>query len=91
MTKALFGLSLVAALAVGGTSFPASAQTPEPVTTISAAKKHHAARRAKRSRPAAGQIACTQTGCHRIPPNCFPTAGFNGWGDPTGYDVVICR
>ena len=38
-----------------------------------------------------GQIACTVTGCHRIPPNCHPQMGYTPGGIPTGFDIVVCR
>jgi hypothetical protein len=39
----------------------------------------------------AGQIACTVSGCDRIPPGCHPQTGYNWDGIPTGFDVVVCR
>jgi hypothetical protein len=53
---------------------------------ITATKKPPASRRQE-----AGQIACTVTGCHRIPPGCHPQTGYNWDGIPTGFDVVVCR
>jgi hypothetical protein len=38
-----------------------------------------------------GQIACGKYGCARIPPNCHPTTDYDWWGNPTGYDRVVCR
>lgn len=56
-------------------------------TTISAAsKKSTSAQRQER-----GQIACTVSGCQRIPPNCHPETGYNWDGIPTGFDIVVCR
>ena len=50
-----------------------------------AAKKRHS------DRAQAGQIACTVSGCHRIPPQCHPEQGYTPWGTPTGFDIVVCR
>lgn len=47
--------------------------------------------RPPRTRPPQGQIACGRYGCVRIPPNCHPEQTFDRWGNPTGYDAVICR
>jgi len=51
---------------------------------------------AKKRKPAdraetGGQIACTVTGCQRIPARCHPQTGYNWNGVPTGFDVVVCR
>lgn len=37
-----------------------------------------------------GQIACTVTGCQRIPPRCHPEMGYTPDGIPTGFDIVVC-
>jgi hypothetical protein len=37
------------------------------------------------------QIACTKYGCHPIPPGCTPTTQYDWWGNPTGYDRIVCR
>ena len=44
-----------------------------------------------RQHGAPGQIACTVAGCHPIPLNCHPEAGYNWDGIPTGFDIVVCR
>ncbi len=36
------------------------------------------------------KIACTPAGCHPIPLGCYPEPDFDIWGNPTGYDRVIC-
>jgi hypothetical protein len=36
-------------------------------------------------------IACTKYGCHPIPPNCTPATQLDFWGNPTGYDRIVCR
>jgi hypothetical protein len=65
----------------------------QPVTTqhglllSAAAKKSGQARQ----RGVPGQIACTITGCHPIPPHCHPETGYNWDGIPTGFDIVVCR
>jgi hypothetical protein len=55
--------------------------------TISAASKKSTTAEPQET----GQIACTITGCQRIPPNCHPQTGYNWDGIPTGFDVVVCR
>lgn len=55
--------------------------------SLSAATKKPASTR--QARPP-GQIACTVTGCHPIPPNCHPEMGYNWDGIPTGFDIVVC-
>ena len=37
------------------------------------------------------QIACTKYGCYAIAPNCRPTTQYDFFGNPTGYDRVVCR
>ena len=37
------------------------------------------------------KIACTKYGCHPIAPNCQPTTQYDWWGNPTGYDRIVCR
>ncbi len=56
-------------------------------TALSAATKKSSAKR----RQETGQIACTVSGCHRIPSNCRPETGYNWDGIPTGFDIVVCR
>lgn len=56
-------------------------------TTISAASKKSTSARRQEN----GQIACTVSGCQRIPPNCRPQTGYNWDGIPTGFDIVVCR
>ncbi|MGB8125208.1 MAG: hypothetical protein WCF50_16075, partial [Pseudolabrys sp.] len=54
-------------------------------TLSSAAKKSTATRRR-----APSQVACTELGCHAIPPGCRPQMGYNWDGIPTGFDIVVC-
>jgi len=54
---------------------------------VSAASKKPAASRRREE----GQIACTVSGCQRIPPNCHPKTEYNWDGIPTGFDMVVCR
>jgi hypothetical protein len=67
---------------------PAWSTGPAPTdqTLLSAKKKH----RVHHPRRPAGQIACTPAGCHRIPPNCHPEAALDFWGNPSGFDRIIC-
>ncbi len=86
------GIAIIAAvtatLAFGLAPSPAapgaSAHTAGTLT-LSAAKKPD-----RHGTAASGQIACTPTGCQRIPPDCHPEPGFDFWGNPTGYDVIVC-
>ena len=43
------------------------------------------------ARSAPRQVACTEFGCHPIPPNCRPQTGYRWDGMPSGFDVVVCR
>lgn len=54
--------------------------------TLSAASKKKTA--AKRQREPS-QVACTELGCHPIPPGCHPQMGYNWDGIPTGFDIVV--
>lgn len=53
---------------------------------LSAAAKKSTATRQR----APSQIACTELGCHPIPPGCHPQMGYNWDGIPTGFDIVVC-
>lgn len=61
-------------------------EPPVGVAISAASKKSTSARRQE-----SGQIACTVSGCQRIPPNCHPQTGYNWDGIPTGFDIVVCR
>jgi len=79
--------ALVLAAFLGALSTAGSTAQVSSGTTISAAsKKSTSAQRQER-----GQIACTVSGCQRIPPNCHPETGYNWDGIPTGFDNVVCR
>jgi len=52
--------------------------------------KDHLEAKKKVRRGGPGQIACTVTGCHRIPPGCHPEMGYDLDGVPTGFDIVVC-
>lgn len=97
-TRHLVIAMIATAFALGALSSPAVAQTPpgappagveKPQVEKVRSKKPRIKPRAVR-RPAGGQIACTQYGCHRIPAGCHPTQGFLWNGMPSGYDVIIC-
>lgn len=45
---------------------------------------------AKRAYRNGRKIACTRYGCHPIPRGCYPTPEFDFWGNPTGYDRIVC-
>ena len=75
--------------AFSGAACAATSDLPEGpfgITLSAASRKSTTARR-----PETGQIACTVTGCQRIPPNCHPETGYNWDGIPTGFDIVVCR
>lgn len=52
--------------------------------------QHHRRHAMRVARPQ-GHIACDKYGCHPIPPGCYPEPGFDWRGNPTGYDVTVCR
>ena len=61
-------------------------EVPFGINISAVSKKSTSARRQE-----AGQIACTVSGCQKIPPNCHPEAGYNWDGIPTGFDIIVCR
>ena len=56
--------------------------------TLSAATKK---KKAATRRQDPNQVACTELGCHPIPPGCHPQTGYNWDGMPTGFDIVVCQ
>ena len=36
------------------------------------------------------QIACTELGCHPVPPGCMPRPGRTFDGLPSGFDAIVC-
>ncbi|HZP69149.1 MAG TPA: hypothetical protein VFB29_04320 [Pseudolabrys sp.] len=82
---------MIRLVAIAGLAMAFAASVPvyaaPQVATISAATKKAKPVR----RQDAGQIACTVSGCHRIPPGCHPQTGYNWDGIPTGFDIVVCR
>lgn len=59
--------------------------------TVAMALPAAAARKKPQQTPRPQQyIACTPAGCHPTPPGCHPEIGFDPWGNPTGYDIVVC-
>lgn len=77
-------LALAFAVTVAAALPPASAQSSQ---QVSKPKKKTVKRPARSAR----QIACTEFGCHPIPPNCRPQTGYRWDGMPSGFDVVVCR
>jgi len=57
--------------------------------SVAAAQTDSMALSAKK-RQASGQIACTVFGCHPIPRGCYIRTEYDFWGNPTGFDRVIC-
>lgn len=77
-------LALAFAAAVTAPAAPAAAQSQQ-VTK----PKKKTVKRPVRSAPR--QIACTEFGCHPIPPNCRPQTGYRWDGMPSGFDIIVCR
>ncbi len=49
------------------------------------------ARKQRRARHYDGRkIACRPSGCFRIPYGCHPAVEYDWWGNPTGYDKIVC-
>lgn len=61
-------------------------EVPFGIAISAASKKSTSTRRQE-----TGQIACTVSGCQKIPSNCHPETGYNWDGIPTGFDIVVCR
>ncbi len=38
----------------------------------------------------AGQIACTVSGCQRVPPGCHSETAYTFDGIPTRFDMIVC-
>ena len=77
---------VIAAFLGASCTTPRSAEAPVGITVSAASKKSTSTRRQE-----SGQIACTVSGCQRIPPGCHPETGYNWDGIPTGFDIVVCR
>lgn len=80
------GLALALGVMTGLSGSGLAAAVSNQAETLSAAKK----KPARRVHRPARQIACTVFGCQRVPPGCYPRAGFDFWGNPTGFDVIVC-
>jgi hypothetical protein len=74
-------LIAVAALAAGTRCDRALAQTD--TVTFSAAKISLA-------QTSGRWTACTRSGCHPILRGCHIETEYDLWGNPTGYDKVVC-
>jgi hypothetical protein len=85
-------LSLLAALALALTAAPRPATAQGFVKTPSWHLTPTPVAKKKRRRPRTNgrKIACTRWGCHRIPYGCYPTTEYDFWGNPTGYDAIVC-
>ena len=77
---------VIAAFLGASCTTPRSAEAPVGITVSAASKKSTSTRRQE-----SGQIACTVSGCQRIPPGCHPETGYNWDGIPTGFDIVVCH
>ena len=89
---ALLFLALLAALALALAAAPRPTaaqglmQAPDwqPAPTQVAQKK-------KRRPHSDGRIiACRPGGCFRIPYGCHTETEFDFWGNPTGFDAIVC-
>jgi hypothetical protein len=97
-------LTFAAAALLIGATMPVHAETnaaPQTETQAYQSEAFSAAKRKKKSTAGRSgyqaygrsgtQIACTQFGCHPIPPGCRIRTGYNPWTwDPTGFDEVVC-
>lgn len=88
MRRVLTTALVAAAFSFGTIAAPALAQTDSP---RAAATKQHAKKRIVREPQDGRKIACTPAGCAPIPRNCYPTPGMRWDGDPSGFDVIVCR
>jgi hypothetical protein len=70
---------------LGELSFVQTTVAADTATLSAATKKNPAASRQREP----SQVACTELGCHPIPPGCRSQMGYNWDGIPTGFD--ICR
>ena len=68
-------------LDLGELSVVQKAVAGDTVALSAATKKKKTATR--RQEP--NQVACTELGCHPIPPGCHPQMGYNWDGIPTGF------
>ena len=93
MQQRHLALTLIAIVfAFVGLSEAAPAQPRHDTASMPAkAKKPPLKRRADVKHRDTRQVACTPFGCQRIPRNCHPEPGFNWDGEPTGFDIVVCR
>ena len=79
VARTAMGKSLVIVIIAGATLalLPAIAEAKS--------QKHRRARTQPQT-----QIACTELGCHPVPPGCTPRPGRTWSGMPSGFDVVVC-
>jgi hypothetical protein len=74
-------------LVVSEQSVVQAAVAADTATLSAATKKKTTAARQREP----NQVACTELGCHPIPPGCHPQMGYNWDGNPTGFDIVACQ
>lgn len=74
-------LSAATALAAGTCCDSAVAQTE--TLTFSAARQSLAQTSGRRT-------ACTRNGCHPIPRGCHIETEYDLWGNPMGFDKIVC-
>ena len=82
-------IAFAATLALVVPAAQAAAHTAGLSGSLSAAKIKQRARYPGVVEPG-GQIACTVTGCRRIPAGCHPEIEYDFDGMPTGFNIIVC-
>jgi hypothetical protein len=88
-----FALLLVGVGAVSASAAPVTTSSPVVHTNTQAGLVtdwSDQRRKPRRVQPSA-RVACTEFGCHPVPPGCVPVAGLDWRGYPLGYDRIVCR
>jgi hypothetical protein len=89
LVSGLLGSFVVLAGAANAADAPRrlTSEVSTQATDLSAQRR----KRVRRAAPALStQIACTEFGCHPVPPGCTPAAGRTWRGNYSGFDVVVC-
>ncbi len=86
-----FVAALVAALALALIAAPVPAAAQGVVQTSGWQPAPLPVAQNKRTRRYDGRIiACRPGGCFRIPYGCHTETEYDRWGNPTGYDKIVC-
>jgi hypothetical protein len=86
----LVGVGVAPASAAPATK-SANVLHPLAVTQISPITEWSDQRRKPRRVQQSAHVACTEFGCHPVPPGCVPVTGYSWRGYPLGYDRIVCR